>query len=131
MDTDTHSKISSVLIVLSVLALLAISIAFMTGMVNVKGTSKAVSVKSNPSSPSPPQQDKEIVQIPSSIPVLQVETYITPKLFTLNKVGAPPKTFANLCPSNHVLYPINGLGPDYGGEELSMSCPCLEFTKAE
>lgn len=60
----------------------------------------------------------------------KVEPYIlTPTEFKVGSLPVP-KTFANLCGNNTVLYPIQGLGPRYGLPKIPDDCPCLQFMQA-
>jgi hypothetical protein len=52
------------------------------------------------------------------------EKYITPATFEVGPLPPAPYKSSNLC-NDRVLYPINGLGVDYGDE--ASDCPCTQF----
>lgn len=53
--------------------------------------------------------------------------YITPSEFKIGLVKEKSYKSANNC-NNKVLYPINGLGPDYGWK--MPDCRCTEFIRS-
>ena len=65
----------------------------------------------------------------SSVPqIKQTENYITPTEFEVGLIKDKPCQFANNCTPN-VLYPINGLGVDYGSK-MPDGCPCAQFIQS-
>jgi hypothetical protein len=84
-----------------------------------------------------PKQDPLVPKIPAQAPKKDIveeqgppdANYIAPVKFDANLVNEPKCQFANNC-NPDVLYPINGLGPEYGGKEIPDDCPCLEFVQS-
>jgi len=56
------------------------------------------------------------------------DTYIIPAEFKIGLIKQNKHEFMNNCNLN-VLYPINGLGPDYGWN-IPKNCRCTEFIQA-
>lgn len=54
--------------------------------------------------------------------------YITPAEFSVGFVQPTEPKYMNNCSPN-VLYPIDGLGPDYGSK-MPDNCRCTEFVQA-
>lgn len=55
------------------------------------------------------------------------ENYITPTIFEAGVIKGKPYQAANNCLPN-VLYPINGLGVNYGST-MPSDCKCLQFVQ--
>jgi hypothetical protein len=56
------------------------------------------------------------------------QNFILPQEFKVGLVKQSPMVYMNNCSPN-VLYPINGLGPDYGWK-MPKNCRCTEFVQA-
>lgn len=56
------------------------------------------------------------------------DNYILPAEFNVGLIKQKKPTFMNNC-NPGVLYPINGLGPDYGWK-MPKDCRCTEFVQA-
>ena len=66
-------------------------------------------------------------QVRSKYGIKPGENYILPQEFKVGLVKPRNPLFMNNCNPN-VLYPINGLGPDYGWK--MPNCRCTEFVQA-
>lgn len=56
------------------------------------------------------------------------ENYITPAVFEVGLIKGKPYEASNNCLPN-VLYPINGLGVEYGSK-MPDNCPCTQFVQS-
>jgi hypothetical protein len=57
-----------------------------------------------------------------------IGNYITPARFSIGLLKEDKYVSSNNCDHN-VLYPINGLGPDYGWK-MPKNCRCTEFVQS-
>jgi hypothetical protein len=117
------------LIIIIILATtITVAILFGIGAFNKGNTSSNVSPKNTSETkvlgvePDNPKEVRKKYNIPPN------DNYILPQEFKIGLIKQDKPYFMNNCNPN-VLYPINGLGPDYGWK-MPDNCPCTEFVQA-
>lgn len=89
---------------------------------SISGDEKTIATKTSKSQLDDPDEVRKKYGIPSN------DSYILPAEFKIGLIKQNKPIFMNNCNPN-VLYPINGLGPDYGWK-MPKDCRCTEFVQA-
>jgi hypothetical protein len=113
------------IIIISLAAILTVSILFAAGVFNSgKHTSNTNTAKANEigTGLDDPVEVRKKYGIPPN------DNYILPAEFKVGLVKQDKPHFMNNC-NPDVLYPINGLSPDYGWK-MPKDCRCTEFVQA-
>jgi hypothetical protein len=111
-----------VLIAITLIIILTGIILLASGVFRKKGKQVSVDAKM----PNPYLDNPEEVKKKYGLP--PNENYILPQEFKVGLIWQEKPVFMNNC-NPGVLYPINGLGPDYG-TKMPSNCPCAEFVQA-
>jgi hypothetical protein len=97
---------------------LIILVLILAGAVVMLKKEKVIQSEKQPQS----EKDKDVRVLLSDV------NYIAPATFEVGMIKPAKCEFANNC-NPGVLYPINGLSPDYESK-MPDYCPCMEFIQA-
>lgn len=97
---------------------LLILVLVLFGVVVVLRKERVVKSEKQPQS----EKDKDVKVLLADV------NYIAPATFDVGMIKTDKCEFANNC-NPGVLYPINGLSPDYESK-MPDYCPCMEFIQA-
>ena len=116
------------IIIISLAAIITVSILFVAGIFNSGKSSSSIGNSNSNTNKLPGIEPDNPEEVRKKYNLAPNDTYILPQEFKIGLIKQDKPHFMNNC-NPDVLYPINGLGPDYGWK-MPKDCRCTEFVQA-